>query len=115
MVLSLDSSSPVSSRRRFNVTAGPATLGALRLSADTNAKRDTNFENSLLPFCADSSGITNLKWRNRGSAFIMTTTNPLLAPMDSTVTEPELASPPTITEQEIGEFREQDRVLPVGV
>lgn len=49
------------------------------------------------------------------SAGIMTTTNPLLAPIDGAVTEPDMASPPTITEQEIGEFREQDRVLPVGV
>lgn len=45
----------------------------------------------------------------------MTTTNALIAPMDGSTTEPELSSPPTVTEQEIGDFREQDRVLPVSI
>jgi hypothetical protein len=41
------------------------------------------------------------------------TSNALIAPVDGSAGEPEIQSPPTITEQEIGEFREQDRVLPV--
>ena len=43
------------------------------------------------------------------------TSNPPLASVDSKAPEPELSSPPTITDQEIGEFREQDRVLPVSL
>jgi hypothetical protein len=39
--------------------------------------------------------------------------NALIAPVDGSAGEPEIQSPPTITDQEIGEFREQDRVLPV--
>jgi hypothetical protein len=42
------------------------------------------------------------------------TTNALIAPLEGSATEPELASPPAVTEQEIGEYREQDRVLPVS-
>ncbi|CAG7847543.1 Nuclear transcription factor Y subunit beta AltName: Full=CAAT box DNA-binding protein subunit B; AltName: Full=Nuclear transcription factor Y subunit B; Short=NF-YB [Serendipita indica DSM 11827] len=42
------------------------------------------------------------------------TNNPPLASVDSKAAEPELSSPPTITDQEIGEFREQDRVLPIA-
>jgi hypothetical protein len=41
------------------------------------------------------------------------TSNALIAPVDGSAGEAEIQSPPTITEQEIGEFREQDRVLPV--
>lgn len=43
------------------------------------------------------------------------TANPLIAPTDGTAADgEELPSPPAITEQEVGEFREQDRVLPVS-
>lgn len=42
------------------------------------------------------------------------TSNAPIAPIDGSAGEPEIQSPQQITEQEIGEFREQDRVLPVS-
>lgn len=42
------------------------------------------------------------------------TSNAPLAPVDGSAGEPEIQSPQQITEQEIGEFREQDRVLPIA-
>ena len=43
------------------------------------------------------------------------TSNAPIAPVDGSAGEPEILSPQQITEQEIGEFREQDRVLPVSL
>jgi len=100
------------SRFRLTLTAVDGRLVWVESTTGLNLNVATNSENLVRDGCIIRAEVGSRRGGPLTGLDTMTS-NGLLAPVESSAGEPEIQSPPTATEQEIGEFREQDRVLPV--